>query len=215
MVFYVILYFMKLQDYAKKVGVKYKTAWLWYKAGKLNGYKTPSGTIIVTELDEKTNSPQKVAVYARVSSNEMKENLERQASRLVEYCIAKGWQVSQVVKEIASGLNDGRPKLEKVLADTSITTIVIEHRDRLTRFGYHYIETLLTAQGRHIEVVNLADNSKDFGVSAGCLPGANDELMEDLVSIVYSFSARMYGQRRAKRKTEKIVEELKAQDDAA
>ena len=201
----VILFLMKLHDYAKKVGVKYKTAWLWYKAGKLNGYKTPSGTIIITELDEKTNSPQKVTVYARISSNEMKENLESQADRRVEYCIAKGWQVAQVVREIASGLNDRRPKLEKVLADTSITVIVIEHRDRLTRFGYHYIETLLSAQGRRIEVVNLADNSKD-------------ELMEDLVSIVYSFSARMYGQRRAKRAwkatAEKIVEELRAQDDA-
>ncbi len=193
---------MKLHDYAKKVGVKYKTAWLWYKAGKLNGYKTPTGTIIVTELDKESDSPQKVSVYARVSSNEMKENLERQANRLVDYCIAKGWQVAQVTKEIASGLNDGRPKLEKILADTSITIIVVEHRDRLTRFGFHYIETLLASQGRKIEVVNLAENSKD-------------ELMEDLVSIVYSFSARMYGQRRAKRKTEKIVEELKAQDDAA
>jgi len=193
---------MKLHDYAKKVGVKYKTAWLWYKAGKLNGYKTPTGTIIVTELDKESDSPQKVSVYARVSSNEMKENLERQANRLVDYCIAKGWQVAQVTKEIASGLNDGRPKLEKILADTSITIIVVEHRDCLTRFGFHYIETLLASQGRKIEVVNLAENSKD-------------ELMEDLVSIVYSFSARMYGQRRAKRKTEKIVEELKAQDDAA
>lgn len=202
MAYCVIIFLVKLHDYAKRVGVKYKTAWLWYKAGKLNGYKTPSGTIIVTELDEKTNSPQKVVVYARVSSNEMRENLDRQADRLVEYCTAKGWQVSQVVKEIASGLNDGRPKLEKVLADTSITAIVVEHRDRLTRFGYHYIETLLAAQGRRIEVVNLANNGKD-------------ELMEDLVSIVYSFSAQMYGQRRAKRKTEKIVEELKAQDDTA
>ncbi|MFZ1552520.1 MAG: IS607 family transposase, partial [Anaerolineae bacterium] len=145
----------------------------------------------------------------RVSSNEaifrenaeMKENLERQAERLVEYCVVKGWQVQKIVKEIASGLNDGRPKLEKLLADTSITVIVVEHRDRLTRFGYHYIETLLSAQGRRIEVVNLANNGKD-------------ELMEDLVSIVYSFSARLYGQRRAKHKTEKIVQELKAQDDA-
>lgn len=192
---------MKLHDYAKKIGIKYKTAWLWYKAGKLHGYQTPTGTIIITELDEENGSPQVVAVYARVSSNEMKENLERQAERLVEYCIAKGWQVQKIVKEIASGLHDGRPKLEKLLADTSITVIVVEHRDRLTRFGYHYIETLLSAQGRRIEVVNLANNGKD-------------ELMEDLVSIVYSFSARMYGQRRAKHKTEKIVQELKAQDDA-
>jgi predicted site-specific integrase-resolvase len=87
------------------------------------------------------------------------------------------------------------------LSDLSVSIIVVKHRDRLTRFGFHYIETFLTSQGRKIEVVNLANNSKD-------------ELMEDLVSIVYSFSARMYGQRRAKRKTEIIVETLKAQDDA-
>ena len=163
---------MKLHDYAKKIGIKYKTAWLWYKAGKLHGYQTPTGTIIITELDEKNGSPQVVAVYARVSSNEaifrenaeMKENLERQAERLVEYCVVKGWQVQKIVKEIASGLNDGRPKLEKLLAETSIAVIVVEHRDRLTRFGYHYIETLLSAQGRRIEVVNLANNGKDTGL---------------------------------------------------
>ena len=77
--------------------------------------------------------------------------------------------------------------------------IVVEHKDRLTRFGFTYIETLLEGQGRKIEIVNQADNGRD-------------DLMQDLVSIIYSFSARMYGSRRAKRKTEKIVQELEAQD---
>ena len=186
---------MKLSDYAKEVGVTYKTAWKWFKAGRIQGYQMDTGTIIITEL-EQTALPQKVAVYARVSSNEHRPNLERQAERLVDYCMAKGWQVHQVVKEVGSGVNDQRPKLIKLLGDSSITLIVVEHKDRLTRFGYNYIETLLAQQGRWIEVVNLAENDKE-------------DLLNDLTSIIYSFCARVYGQRRAKRKTEKITAELK------
>ena len=184
---------MKLSDYAKKVGVKYKTAWLWYSQGKIEGYKTKTGTIIVTELDEK-EVPTKVVIYARVSSHEMKDSLDRQAERLADYCAAKGWPVSKVIKEIGSGVNDNRKQLTKLLEDREVQTIVVEHRDRLTRFSFNYIEKLLESQNRRIEVINLA-NSKD-------------ELMEDLTSIIYSFSARMYGQRRAKHKTERIKKEL-------
>ncbi|MEM6285062.1 MAG: IS607 family transposase, partial [Chloroflexota bacterium] len=155
------------------------------------------GTIIITE--DETERPQKVAVYARVSSVEMKPNLNRQAERLVDYCTAKGWQVHQVVKEVGSGVNDNRRQFIKLLADDSITHIVVEHKDRATRFGFRYIETLLEQSGRHIEVVNLAENGKE-------------DLLEDLVAIIYSFCARMYGQRRARRKTEELTEALKHDD---
>src|SRR5712692_9885413 len=119
---------------------------------------------------------QKVAIYARVSSAEHRANLERQAERLTQYCTARGYQVHQVVKDIASGVNDSRPKLLALLKDTSITLIVVEYRDRLTRFGFRYIETLLATQGRAIEVVNPAENNKE-------------DLLQDLASIVYSFCA--------------------------
>ena len=79
--------------------------------------------------------------------------------------------------------------------------MVVEHRDRLTRFGFHSLETFLETQGRKIEVVNMAENDKE-------------DLIADLVAIVYSFTARLYGQRRAKRKTERIVQELKADGHA-
>lgn len=190
---------MKLSDYATKVGVKYKTAWGWFKTGKIKGYQMDTGTIIITE-DEIDKPPQKVVVYARVSSHEMKENLNRQADRLIDYCAAKGWQVGQVVKEIGSGVNDNRKQFLKLLADPTITIIVVEHKDRATRFGFNYLETLLALQDRRIEVVNLADNG-------------TDDLLHDLVPIIYSFCARLYGQRRAKRKTEKITIELNQQDD--
>src|SRR5438270_11838999 len=92
---------------------------------------------------EPVSTIQKVAIYARVSEASHKANLERQAERLSQYCEVKGYQVSQVIKEIAAGVNDSRPKLLSLLRDTSITLLVVEHRDRLTRFGFHYIETIL------------------------------------------------------------------------
>jgi predicted site-specific integrase-resolvase len=98
-------------------------------------------------------------------------------------------------KEKISGLNDNRPKLRALLKDTSITRIVVEHKDRLARFSANYIETLMETQGRAIEVINVAENDKE-------------DLIADLASVIYSFCARLYGQRRAKRKTETIVKEL-------
>jgi len=88
--------------------------------------------------------------------------------------------------------------LHEQIKDTSITSNVVEHRDRLTRFGFHYLETLLETQCRAIEVVNVAENDKE-------------DLIADLVAIVDSFTARLNGQRRAKRKTERIVKELEAE----
>lgn len=133
------------------------------------------------------------------SSSENRDNLAGQADRLVGYCIAKGYQIQQVVKEVGSGVNDNRAKFLALLADTGITRIVVEHRHRATRFGFRYLETLLEQQGRVIEVVNLAEDEQE-------------DLISDLVGIVYSFCARLYGQRRAKRKTERITAELQAHD---
>jgi predicted site-specific integrase-resolvase len=92
------------------------------------------------------------------------------------------------------------PQFLALLADPSIGRIVIEHKDRGTRFGFRYIETLLRTYGREIEVVNQAENS-------------TEDILADLTSIVYSFCARLYGQRRAKRKTEKLVRELQEEKE--
>lgn len=193
---------MKLSVYAHQVGISYRTAWRWFKAGRLPGYQVDTGTIIVTQSMPKTVQEMpdaKVAIYARVSATENKGNLEAQAKRLTEYCAAKGYRVAQVVKEIGSGVNDTRPKLLKLLTDPSITLIVVEHKDRLTRFGFNYIEKLLAMQGRKIEVINVAENGKE-------------DLIQDFVSIVTSFCARLYGQRRSKRKTERIIAELHGEE---
>lgn len=190
---------MKLSHYAKQQGISYRTALRWFRDGTIKGYQAPSGTIIVTEM-EPMPAVQKVAIYARVSSSEHRANLERQADRLSQYCSARGYQVAQVVKEVASGVNDSRPKLLSLVKDTSITLVVVEHRDRLTRFDFNYIDALFAITGRRIEVVNPAQTDQE-------------ELLADLTSIIYSFCARLYGQRRAKRKTEKLVQELQAKED--
>lgn len=195
---------MKLSQYAKKVGVTYKTAYRWYRAGTLDAYQTETGIIIVREKADEKPLTGRIALYARVSSLGQKEDLERQMHRLKDYAAAKGYQVSKEVTEIASGLNDHRPKLEKLLADTSIGTIVVENRDRLTRFGSHYIETLLEAQGRHLEMIFPSDTG--------------DELVDDFVAVITSMSARISGRRQSKRRAEKIkhcVEQVMKEEDEA
>lgn len=192
---------MKLSQYAKKVGVTYRTAFRWWQNGDIKGYQLPSGTIVVTEGEERQESRAgQVVIYARVSSHEHRANLERQAERLEDYCAAKGYQVSRVVKEIGSGVNDNRAKFLALLEDQRIHTIVVEHKDRATRFGFRYLDTLLKGQGRTLEVVNLEENNRE-------------DLLTDLVSIIYSLAARLYGQRRAKRKTEAIVKQLQEADE--
>lgn len=86
-----------------------------------------------------------------------------------------------------------------MLVDESIKKIVVEHSDRFSRFGMNYINKLMKMQGREIEIINEQNNNRD-------------DLMQDFVSIITSFCARLYGQRRNKRRTEKIIKELSKEE---
>ena len=190
---------MKLSDYAKKAGISYRTAWRWWKQGNLRGYQSPTGTIII--LDEKNSKSDLIAcIYARVSSAEIKDNLDRQAELLKDYSIARGYKIYKIVKEIGSGLNDDRKQLGKILVDPNYNILVVEHKDRLARFGTNYIELLLKELGKKLEIVNHSEDKQD-------------ELMEDLIAIITSFCSQIYGLKRSKRKTEKIIAELKSKVD--
>ncbi len=194
---------MKLSDYAEQIGISYQTAWRHFKAGKIPypTSKLPSGTVIV---DYNPNLPLqmkgKAAIYARVSSAENKDNLERQAERLQAYAIARGYQIQHVVKETGSGLNDNRKKLARLLTKEDYEVLIVEHRDRLCRFGSNYIDILLKRCNVTLAIVNKVDDKRD-------------DLMTDLVAIITSFAARLYGQRRGKRKTEKIIATLQSEND--
>lgn len=183
----------KISQYAKKNKVTVRTVWNWIKTEKVVTERTTKGGwLIVEDLAKQEN----VAIYARVSSSENKDILEKQKDRLITYCAAKGYPVSVIVTEIGSGLNDKRPKLEKILLDQSITKIVVEHKDRLARFGLNYIEKILSLNDRTIEYINpVIDNKED--------------IIQDFVSIITSFTARLYGQRRNKRKTIELINKLK------
>jgi predicted site-specific integrase-resolvase len=195
---------MKLSQWAKKLGISYRTAWRMYQKGQIpNAVKLPTGSIIVLE-DECENKSiigenNTVAIYCRVSDNASRDNLERQAERLKEYAIARGYQIKHIVKEVGSGVNDSRPKLMKLLNQTDYKILLVEHKDRLTRFGFNYIKSWLESTGRKIEIVNEADDDKA-------------DLMHDLVPIIYSFSARLYGLRKAKKKTEEIVKIIQSDE---
>ena len=185
---------MKLSEYAKLNSITYMTAYRMYRSGKLPCKTLPTGTVVV--LEEKQAIAEYVVVYSRVSSSENKPNLESQADRVTQFCNAKGWIVKEIIKECESGLNDSRPKLQAILKDKKITKVVVEHKDRLTRFGFEYIKTLF-----HGEIVIINEVTED-----------EKDLMQDFVSLVTSFCARLYGKRRTKRKTERIIQELKNND---
>ena len=181
---------MKLSQYAKKMGVTHKTVWRWYKAGQLDAYQTPTGMVVVREQQAEKPGTGRIALYARASSVDHKSDLDRQVQRLRDYAAAKGYQVAKEVTEIASGMNDSRPKFLKLLADPSIGTIIVEHKDRGTRFGWNYLTTLMEVQGRGIEAVFPNEPKVD--------------LVSDFVSIITSMAARLYGRRGSRKKAERI-----------
>src|SRR5215813_1843725 len=187
---------MKLSAYAKQLGISYHTAWRMWQRGELAARQLPSGTIIVETPPPATPvHVQKVAVYARVSSAENRTNLDSQAERVSAFCAAKGWQVAKVVKEWGSGVHDQRPQFLALLADRSISHIVVEHKDRCSRFGVAYIQTLLHTHDRELVIVNEAEEGQE-------------DLMQDFVAIITSFTARLSGHRRASRKKTHLLAAL-------
>lgn len=189
----------KISQYAKKYNVTTRTVWNWIYANKLITERDSTNHLLIIENEDKKMNDS-VAIYARVSSSENKENLYRQRERLENYCAAKGYKVIKTVEEIGSGLNDNRKKLESLLLDESIKKIVVEHSDRFSRFGMNYIVKLLKLQDREVEIINESSNDRD-------------DLMEDFVSIITSFCARLYGLRRNKRRTEKLIETILKEEE--
>lgn len=187
---------VKLSVWASENGISRQTAYRMWRAGKLNGIQLPTGTILVEKEQNTITEKKRAVLYARVSSSQNKKNLESQQERLYQYALARGFTVINRVSEIGSGVNDSRNKLEKILLSSDWDVLIVEHKDRLTRFGFNYIESLLSRTGQTIEVINQAGQENEA------------DLLEDLTSIITSFCARIYGRRRSQRKTERIIAEL-------
>ncbi len=190
---------MKIRDWAETQGISYWTALRWFHAGKLPvpAEQLPTGTILVypPEKPEIPESNSSVVIYCRVSGHDQKEDLERQAERLKNFASAKGWEVKDVVTEVGSGLNGRRKKLLKILSDPEIGLILVEHKDRLARFGFEYIESSLSAQKRKIVVADQTEETAD--------------LWQDFIDVVTSMCARIYGKRGARNRANKVLEMLR------
>ena len=181
---------MRLSQYAKQMNVSYKTAFRWWKAGRLDAYQLDTGTIIVRDPVPETPTPKGIALYARVSTQGQKADVDRQVERLKTNAASRGYQVTKMVQEIASGMHDTRPKLLKLLTDPQLGKVVVEHRYRLTRFGFLYIEQLFAMQGRTLEVLFPSDTKHD--------------LVADFSAVMTSMASRIYGRRHSKERAEKI-----------
>jgi putative resolvase len=178
---------VRLSDWARRNGVHYQPAWSWAKNGQMPVpvVKTVTGRYLVLESGRDVPAGRTVA-YCRVSSADQKADLERQTGRVVTGATARGLSVAEVVTEVGSGLDARRPKLARLLGDADVTTIVVEHRDRLARFGVEHVSSALAATGRSIVVLDDTE--------------ADDDLVRDMTEILTLFCGRLYGRRSAARK---------------
>ncbi len=170
------------------------------REGKIPHIRSDSGRIFIPAswVEQQTGEPlppaqTRCVIYARESSPENKAALKSQTAGLRQYAAARGYQILRVVQEVGSGMNDERPKLHQLLAGRDFDVLLVEHKDRLTRFGFQWFEALCPFR---LEVVNIAEDQ-------------TSDLMEDLVAILTSFAARLYGQRRGSKKTQAAVKAFK------
>jgi predicted site-specific integrase-resolvase len=154
-------------------------------------YQMSTGTVIINTQRNVGD----VALYARVSSNDQKSDLDRQLSRLTEYAVNNKMVIIDAVKEIGSGLNGHRKGIIRLLSNTQAQIILIEHRDRLMRFGFEYIEASLAAQGRKIIVIDAEE--------------ITDDVVRDLHEVIVSMCARLYGKRSAKNRAQKAFNAIR------
>lgn len=193
----------RIHEMAEKLGVSIKTLQRWDNTGKLPARRTPSNQRYYTEdqyLDYMGMSVEKphrkVVAYARVSSRNQKDDLKNQIDFIRTFANANGVILDECIKDIGSGLNYNRPKwnelLQAVMRD-EIATIYVTYKDRFIRFGFEWFENLCKQHQTEIVVLNHEETSPD------------QELVEDLTSIVHVFSCRLYGLRKYK----KVIKEDK------
>lgn len=182
---------VKLSEWARQQGVSYQTAWRWVKDGKMPVpvRQAPSGTWIVEEPRKHVSGH--VVAYCRVSSADQKPDLDRQVARVVTEAGKRGMPVGEVVTEVGSGLNGKRRKLHRVLADPKTAVIVVEHRDRLARFGVEHLQAALSATGRELVILDPEETT--------------DDLVKDMTDVLTSMCARLYGQRAAKNRAARAI----------
>ena len=198
---------LKMEEAAQYLNVSQDCLRKWDKANKLKPLKTAGGhrRYSTDVLDEflgvkekpKEDTPIVCATYARVSFNEQKQkgDLDRQSQRLSEYCAKKGWRVTHIIKDVGSGLNDNRIgfiRLTDMILNKKVNRLVVEHKDRLTRFQFNFIKKMFEYCGCEVVVIDGIDVSNE------------EEFATDIMSLMASFSGKFYGKRSAERRKHKL-----------
>ena len=197
----------KPKDFAELLGVSVKTLQRWDREGTLKANRTPTDRRYYTYSQylqfkgiNTENDTRQVVIYARVSTRDQKDDLQDQVSFLRQFCNARGVIVDQCIEEYGSGLNYNRKKWNQLLDEVmeqTIKTIIVTHKDRFIRFGYDWFEKF--CMKFNTTIVNNEELSPQ------------EELVQDIVSILHDFSCRLYGFRKYKKQIEgdeKIAKEL-------
>ena len=189
-----------MHDYAELINEQ--TVWQWCRENRMPVpfERMSTGTIIIHDpkYESQPVAPTangRTVCYARVSSSDQKDDLTRQADRLRAFAVNMGVEKPEVVTETGSGMNDKRRKLNRLLADPTVGTLIVEHRDRLARMNAGLVESALKAQGRRVVVVDDT--------------GLDDDLVRDMTEVLTSFCARLYGRRGARHRAEKALEAMR------
>ena len=183
---------IRLTDWGRQYGLDPQSTWRMLNEGRLPAHLEVEriGRLWYVILPDEAPALLTVG-YARVSSHEQKEQLEPQANRLWAYAGQNDIALDRVVSEVASGLNDRRPKLRRLLSDPKVGTILVEHRDRLARFGVDMVEAMLEARGGRLLVVKVKE--------------VEDDLVRDMTEILTCFCARLYGRRSAANRARRAI----------
>ncbi len=175
---------MNLTEWAHARGIHVTTAYRWYREGMLPVPAQKVGRLILVSPDTAAGpSPRGGAgLYARVSSHDHRADLDRQVAPLPAWAVQAGLPIVGVEAEVGSGMDGARAKARRLLADPAATVVVAEHRDRPGRMNTELVEAALAAHHRRLVVL---DNSE-----------VTDDLVRDMIEVLTSFCARLYGRRR-------------------
>ena len=183
---------MNLTQWARSQGVHPQTAYRWFREGTLPvpAVRVNQRTVLVNP-DRGDAVVGGVGLYARVSSHDQKADLDRRVARLTGWAADAGGQVVRVEAEVGSGMNGARAKVRRLLADPKVTVVVVEHRDRLGRVNTELVESALSAHGRRLVVLDAGE--------------VHDDLVRDMVEVLTSLCARLYGRGSARNRALKAI----------
>lgn len=184
---------MNLTEWARSQGVHPQTAYRWFREGTLPvpAVRVNQRTVLVNPDEVGGAAAGGVGLYARVSSHDQRADLDRQVTRLSEWAGQAGATVVRVETEVGSGVNGARRRVRRLLADPRVAAVVVEHRDRLGRMNTELVEAALSAHDRRLVVLDSGE--------------VTDDLVRDMVEVLTSFCARLYGRRSARNRAIKAV----------